>query len=230
MDRLGREIVALQAVNHPNVASFKEYTFSSSPARQRHHIVEEFIVGEDLTAHLQPGKPWSRPRASAFFASLCDGLDALAKKSIVHRDLKPSNVRVKPDASPAIIDLGLARHLTLPDITNTSDGARIGTPLYFAPEQFHGTKHDIDNRTDLFAVGVMLYEALIGRHPFSTPHMTVPLSDVVCGSNDHLLAAEFLAMPNQWRLILGKLLEKERSNRPKSADQVAAILRKIGGI
>jgi len=230
MDRLAREILALQAVNHPNVAAFKEYTFSSKPGRQRHHIVEAFIVGDDLTAHLTPGQPWPRPRASAFFAEMCDGLGALGRKAIVHRDLKPSNVRVRSNGSPAIIDLGLARHLTLADITNTSDGARIGTPLYFAPEQFHGTKHDIDHRTDLFALGVMVYQALVGQHPFWTPNLTVPLSDVVCGSDSHLGVAEFLGLPSQWRLIVARLLAKERANRPKSADQVADILRKIGGV
>lgn len=230
MDRLTREILALQAVNHPGIASFKEYTFSSREGRQRHHIVEEFIVGDDLTAHLHEGRPWSRSQVSTFFASLCDALDVLGKKAIVHRDLKPSNIRVRANGSPVIIDLGLARHLALTDLTSTSDGAAIGTPLYFAPEQFRGTKHDIDHRTDLFAVGIMLYQALVGQHPFWRPTLTVPFSDVVCGSNDHLSVVEFMALPNQWRLIAGKLLEKDRANRPRSADHVAAILRKIGAI
>ena len=206
MDRLSREILALQAIRHPNVAAFREYTFST-----------------------RQGQHWPRTRAATFFSALCDGLEALASKSIVHRDLKPSNIRVRTDDSPVIIDLGLARHLSLSDLTNTSDGAAIGTPLYFAPEQFRGTKHDIDHRTDLFAVGIMLYQALTGRHPFWVPTLRRPLPDVVCDSQDHLSTAEFMALPDQWKLIVGRLLEKERAKRPTNAAQVAAILRRIEG-
>jgi len=227
MDRLSREILALQAIRHPNVAAFREYTFSTRQGQQRHHIVEEFVIGDDLSNHL--GQPWPRTRAATFFSALCDGLEALASKSIVHRDLKPSNIRVRTDDSPVIIDLGLARHLSLSDLTNTSDGAAIGTPLYFAPEQFRGTKHDIDHRTDLFAVGIMLYQALTGRHPFWVPTLRRPLPDVVCDSQDHLSTAEFMALPDQWKLIVGRLLEKERAKRPTNAAQVAAILRRIEG-
>jgi len=230
MDRLKREILALQSICHPNVASFKEYTFSSRPGCLRHHIIEEFISGDDLTLSLKPGQTWPRTRVARFFAALCDGLDALGKKGIVHRDLKPSNVRVRPDDSPVIIDLGLARHLTLTDITRTSDGAAIGTPLYFAPEQFRGTKHDIDHRTDLFAVGIMIYQALVGQHPFGKPGMEGSLSDAVCTSEDHLAAEGFVALPRQWCLIVGKTLEKERASRPAAAGQVATILRKIGEV
>jgi len=230
MDRLTREILALQTISHPNVAAFKEYTFSTREGKQLHHLVEEFIPGDDLAAHLLPGKTWTRNRAATFFAAISDGLDALRQQSIVHRDLKPSNIRVRENGSPVIIDLGLARHLSLADITRTSDGAAIGTPLYFAPEQFQGTKHDIDHRTDLFAMGIMTYQALLGRHPFWRPNLAIPLKDVVCDSDDHLSVSDFCMLPCQWQLVLGKLLAKERANRPSNAGQVATVLRRIGDL
>jgi serine/threonine protein kinase len=230
MDRLKREIIALQAIQHPNGATIREYTFSSRQGWQRHHIIEEFVDGNDLFAHIGTGQPWDRPRTATFFAALCDGLDAIGKKAIVHRDLKPTNIRVRIDGSPVIIDLGVARHLTLTDITNTGDGAQIGTPLYFAPEQVQGTKHEIDHRTDLFAVGIMLYEALVGRHPFWTPGQSMSLSEAICHSDEHLSVAAFQSLPPQWQLLVTKLLNKERADRPHSADQAAHILRKIGGI
>lgn len=229
MDRLQREILALQAIKNPNVVCLREYTFSTARGKQRHYLVEEFVAGSDLTPLLQAGAPWPLDKAQSFFAALCDGLSALRAEAIVHRDLKPSNIRVRPDGSPVIIDFGLARHLGLADLTRTSDGAAIGTPLYFAPEQFAGTKRDIDHRTDLFALGVLLYQALVGHHPFLAPGMTKlsELRDAVCGSVEFQKDAVFLALPQKWRMLMTRLLEKERARRPQDAAQVAAILRKL---
>jgi len=231
LDRLQREILALQSINHPNVVGLKEYTYSTTPGRQRHYMIEEFVEGEDLSSTLQDGKQWATQEAARFFAILCDGLAALQTESIVHRDLKPSNIRVRPDGLPVIIDFGLARHLDMVALTRTSEGAAIGTPIYFAPEQFIGTKHDIDHRTDIFAIGVMLYQAVVGRHPFWNPSMTrQQLSDAVINSKEYLNVPEFDALPQQWKLLIGRLLEKERAKRPQGAAQVATILRKIGGL
>ncbi len=233
MDRLQREIVALQTLAHPNIASLKQYVFSSTPSVQRHYLVEEFIVGDDLALSLPlvGGTPWPRSEVATFFAALCDGLAQLRRVNIVHRDLKPTNIRRRPNGLPVIIDFGLARHLDLPDITNTHEGAAIGTPAYFAPEQFLGTKHDIDHRTDLFAVGILLYQALMGRHPFIGAAPTRnQIRDAICTSQDHLATAAFRSLPSQWQVVVTKLLEKERGRRLQSADQVATILNRIGGI
>jgi serine/threonine protein kinase len=231
-DRLDREILALQNLNHPSVARLIEYTFSSRPGQQRHFIVEEFIDGTDLRTHLVAGTAWDWPRVSRFFSSLADALMALKSQSIVHRDLKPENVRVRPNDSPVLIDFGLARHLSLPDLTNTLQGAAIGTPLYFAPEQFDGTKHDIDHRTDLFALGILMYESLTGESPFFHPAMANvgQLRQAVCETEVHLTKAAYLALPNQWKILVKRLLEKDRSRRPADAGQVASILRKIEAV
>ncbi|NLF24473.1 MAG: serine/threonine protein kinase, partial [Deltaproteobacteria bacterium] len=166
VDRLQREILALQSISHANVATMVEYTFSSTQGSSRHFIVEEFIEGDDLSVLFESKIAWPRKTVCQFFASLCSGLNALRAAGIVHRDLKPSNIRVRQQVIPVVIDFGLARHLNLPDLTRTQDGAQIGTPNYFAPEQVLGTKREIDHRTDLFALGIMLFQALTGRHPF----------------------------------------------------------------
>lgn len=231
LDLLQREIHALQSINHPNVVSLKEYTYTSTPTRQRHYMIEEFVDGRDLSELLKPSEQWNRVKASKLFAELCDGLSALNGVKIVHRDLKPSNIRVRNNDSPVIIDFGLARHLEMPAITKTSEGAAKGTPIYFAPEQFAGTKHDIDHRTDLFAVGVLLYQALVGQHPFWRNNMTwQQLSDAVCTSEDHLKVTEFNSLPQKWKLVVGRLMEKERAKRPQNATQVAELLRKLEGV
>lgn len=227
-DRLQREITAMQQISHANVVSLLEYTFSSTPGSLKHFVVEEFVEGDDLEAHLNT--TWDRPRLSKVFAQLMDGLEQLNNKHIVHRDLKPSNIRLRPNDSPVIIDFGLARHLNLTDLTTTAHGAQIGTPLYFAPEQFQGTKYDIDHRTDLFATGIIIYQALVGRHPFYAAGMSRPdLRDRVCNTDDFKRDSDFVALPKKWQLLLGKLLEKERGKRVNSAQQAAMLLRKLEG-
>ena len=207
-----------------------EYTFSATSNKTTHFILEEFVEGQDLSAHLA-GVAWQRPRASQLFAALADGLAAIAAKDLVHRDLKPSNIRVRASGAPVIIDFGTARHLRLADLTNMSEGAALGTPTYFAPEQFTGTKHDIDHRTDLFALGVLLYQALVGPHPFFRGGMTYSeLLVEVCQSDAYKQDGTFAGLPAQWQLLLGKLLAKSRAQRPASAAHVATILRKLEAV
>ncbi len=228
LDRLQREVVALQAIAHPNVVKLLEYTFSSRLGSEKHYMVEEFVAGNDLTFKLT-STPWDLPEATAFFAQLAGGLEALRQVQIVHRDLKPSNIRVSSDDTPVIIDFGLARHLRLPDLTDTGQGARFGTPLYFAPEQFAGTKYDIDHRTDLFALGVLLYEAVVGSHPFFESGMgAADLEAVVCEDRAGRLACSgFERLPATWKLLLSRLLSVGRASRPRSAGQVAIVLGQI---
>jgi serine/threonine protein kinase len=231
IDRLQREILALQSISHPNVVRLREYTYSSTPTSLRHFMIEDFVEGTDLADRLVNSARLARPETSTLFSEVCDGLGALREANIVHRDMKPTNIRVRPGGSPVIIDFGLARHLDRVALTNTSEGAAIGTPMYFAPEQFTGTKHDIDHRTDLFAVGVLIYQALVGKHPFWASGMSrQQLCDAVCSSTTHLSDVQFVAIPHEWKLLIGRLLEKERARRPQSANQVATILRKIGNV
>lgn len=228
VDRLGREIEALQQIDHPNVVKLHEYTFSSKPGNVLHYLVEEFIEGRDLEDDLQDG-PWKLEHVYKTFAELADGLSALEEIDVVHRDLKPQNIRIRTDGRPIIIDFGLARHLNLSDLTRTDQGARLGTPMYFAPEQFEGTKRDIDRRTDLFALGILLYQAALGRHPFFEPGITYPeLQRRVCEADDHFESSDFLAIPKQLRLILSRLLAKQRLSRLDSATQTGAFLRRTG--
>jgi serine/threonine-protein kinase len=233
LDRLTREVQALQILNHPNVVRLREYTNSSKNGVQRHYMVEDFVPGSDLSLKLRPGNRWARGDVAKMFAAAAEGLAAMHAKDIVHRDLKPGNIRVRPDGTPVIIDFGLARHLSLKDLTKTSEGAAIGTPRYFAPEQAdpNSNKHNIDRRTDLFALGVMMYEALTGRHPFDKPGMTLSqLRDTICKSDDYLNAPEFTSLPAEWRTVVTRLLEKDRVKRPHTASQVVTILGKIRGI
>lgn len=228
-DRLEREILALQSLTHPNVARLVEYTFSTKEGEQRHYVIEEFVDGGDLFERLEKGQKWDLGRVALVFGQIAAGLSAIHDLRIVHRDLKPSNIRIRSDDTPAIIDLGLARHLDLSDITRTEEGAAIGTPEYFAPEQFSGTKHDIDHRTDLFALGIMIYEASVGRHPFVESGMDyADLKRRVLESDDHLADKDFRSLPDSWQLLIKRLLGRSRVKRPTSAGQVVRILARMG--
>ncbi len=230
MIRLEREIQALQTLHHPNVVGLIEYTFSSREAKIQHYIIEEFIPGKDLTDYLTEGEGWDFSTVISFFSHLFDGLDSLRTANLVHRDIKPSNIRVRETGSPIIIDFGVARHLDKTDLTLTSQGAALGTPLYFAPEQFVGTKYDIEHRTDLFAAGIIMYQALTGTHPFYRDSMSYDdLLDVVCNSTDFLELPTFNKLPKQFQLIVSRLLEKERVRRPQSANQVSGMLKSLKG-
>lgn len=229
-ERLAREITALQLISHVNVVKLHEYVYASKAGEQLHYIVEEFVEGDDLTVHLVDGKPWPIDSVVTFFSALFDGLTALRNAGVVHRDLKPANIRVRVDGSPVIVDFGVARHLGLPDLTKTSIGAKVGTPAYFAPEQWDGSRRDIDHRTDIFAAGILLYQALLGRHPFLTANLNVlsDLRDAVCNSDAPLNAPDFLALPPSWRTLLTSTLSKQRAKRIASAAIIAQIIRNIG--
>lgn len=227
VDRVNREIETLQEISHPNVVKVLEYTYSTRPTGRRHHVIEEFVEGRDLTDVLAKG-PLDLDGAKDLFLPLLAGLDSFSRRSIVHRDLKPENVRVRADGSPVIIDFGLVRRLKDPDLTETKHGAAIGTPAYFAPEQFRGDKRDIDPRTDLFAVGVMLYQATVGYHPFYRPgSIYAELEAQVCESEAAFSETGFTSLPPHWQLLIRKLLAKERVNRLGSASQAHAFLSQL---
>lgn len=231
LDRVQREVLAMQTIQHPNVVKLLEYEYSARAGNSRHYLIEEFIEGKDMSAVLVPGKPWPLGRLIAFFGAICDGLEELNSHNIVHRDLKPSNIRVRSDGVPVIIDFGLARLLDMESLTETLAGAMIGTPRYFSPEQFRGTKRDIDHRTDLYALGVLIYEAAVGHHPSMTdkPQTLEQLSDAVCNSESFVNNVAFKELPPKLNLLVRRLLEKERARRPAGAKLVGQILRNLGG-
>lgn len=226
MDRLQREVATMLGIDHPNVVRFEEYTWSVRTDGTRHYLIEAFVEGTDMTELFANG-PLMAHDVQKLFTGLCAGLQALSSAEIVHRDLKPSNIRIRPDGTPVIIDFGLARHLALPDITKTAEGSAIGTPTYFAKEQFRGTKRDIDHRTDMFAVGVLMYEALLGHHPFYRGGMTYSeLEYVVCEHPESCFNQAFDALAPPWQLVLKRLLAPTRESR-LAAEMLATVLAKL---
>lgn len=230
LDRVQREVLAMQSLDHPNVVKVLEYEYSAREGLAKHYLVEEFIDGTDLSELMIEGVAWELQQLVSVFSGLCDGLSALEAQRIVHRDLKPSNIRIRPNGSPVIIDFGLARMLDMASLTGTFEGAMIGTPKYFSPEQFRGNKRDIDHRTDLYSVGVLVYEAAVGEHPSFNAQMTTmdQLSEAVCLSDSFIQKEAFTELPEKLRLLVSRLLSKERGKRPPNAELVGRLLRELG--
>jgi serine/threonine protein kinase/tetratricopeptide (TPR) repeat protein len=166
LNRLGQEARTLASLNHPNIATL----FAFSQADGRWFLVMELVEGTDLQERLREG-PLETEQAIRVATQIAEGLSVAHARGVVHRDLKPANVKITTDGRVKILDFGLAKSealaqdgdQTLP-ANLTVDGAISGTPAYLAPERIRGETGDA--RSDIFALGILLYEMLSGTHPF----------------------------------------------------------------
>jgi serine/threonine protein kinase/tetratricopeptide (TPR) repeat protein len=165
LERFQREARSVAALNHPNIVTL----YSVEETEGLHYLVMELIEGETLAEILSAGR-LPLPRLLAIAVPLVEALEAAHSCGVIHRDLKPQNVMVRRDGQVKILDFGLARqHLgedlaAEPETDLTRSGQIVGTTPYMSPEQI--ADHSLDHRSDLFSLGVMLYEMATGRRPF----------------------------------------------------------------
>jgi serine/threonine protein kinase len=159
LERLTREVSLARRVTHPNVIRIHDL----SEVNGLHYVSMEYFSGVNLKEHLKQRGPLSIMHAYQLLAQICDGLEAAHSQGVIHRDLKAQNIMVAASGQCKIIDFGLARSVHLEGMTAT--GLIMGTPEYMAPEQVSG-KH-VDERADIYALGVILFEMLTGRVPFT---------------------------------------------------------------
>src|SRR6185369_11694416 len=171
MRRFVQEAKAASALNHPNIITIYEIGKTGN----RPFIAAEYIDGETLHAHLQRG-PMSLNAVLDAAIQIASALHAAHDAKIIHRDIKPENVMIRPDGLVKLLDFGIAKIIEPIPTWNheaeiattlrggTSPGMIIGTAAYMSPEQARGKT--IDGRTDIFSLGVLLYEMLTGRKPF----------------------------------------------------------------
>jgi serine/threonine-protein kinase len=127
-----------------------------------HFITMEYVPGEDLKSFMRRAKQLSIPTVISIAKQICEGLDEAHKLGIVHRDIKPSNIMIDKDGNVHIMDFGIARSVKAEGITGA--GVMIGTPEYMSPEQVESK--EVNQLSDLYSLGVILYEMVTGRVPF----------------------------------------------------------------
>ena len=162
-ERFKREQEIGQQLDHPGVV--KTY---NSEARSRVYMVIEWVEGRLLRTLLNQEKKLPIERAVRITLGICDALDYMHKHGVVHRDLKPENVMVDDEDHIKLIDFGIAMKEDARRLTFVNVSAMLGTPDYISPEQVKGQRGD--QRSDIYALGIMLYEMLTGRVPFVGPN------------------------------------------------------------
>ena len=208
--RFEREARVLAALNHPNVAQiFGLERHGDTPC-----LVLELVGGEDLAERLARG-PLPIDEALDVCRQIAAGLEAAHEAGIVHRDLKPANVRVTPQGAVKVLDFGLAKAPeTAADVlVVTETGIVLGTPTYMSPEQARG-RH-VDRRTDLWALGCVLFECLSGRRAFDGESVGDVLSSILNGEPDWSLLPP--PTPARATELVRRCLEKDALRRLRDA-------------
>lgn len=204
--RFQREARALSRLRHPGITRIYDVDLSAAQP----YLVMEYVPGKPLT-ELAP----SPAEALAIFANVADVLSVVHAHGIVHRDLKPSNILVTPSGEVKVTDFGLA---SLGEADRRLQG---GTPAYAAPEQLQGRQ--TDSRSDLYSLGVMLYEYLTGTLPFEVDLAGYVESPVAVAPR---LRERVPSAPAELDALLADLLAWDPAGRPRLAGQVAAVLRR----
>jgi len=220
--RFYREMQATARIEHPNTVRIYDFGHTDDGAL---FLVMELLNGRTLAEVMVDEAPFSPARTARIGSQIARALAAARHESVVHRDLKPENIFITAQYGPAdwvkVFDFGLARLEDARPEDRTEGGARVGTPLYMAPEYIRN--HVADHRADLYALGVVLYEMIVGRPPFNGNPREVMEKHV---HEPPPRAAETAGQycPIWLDKLIDTLLRKEPSERPQDPGRVARIL------
>ncbi len=229
LTRFEREARLLASLNHPNIATIHDIEESDGVR----YLVMELVPGETLAERITQGA-MPVDEALPIFKQIAEALEAAHEKGIIHRDLKPANIKITPDGLVKVLDFGLAKALEddepaadssqSPTLTKgTALGAIMGTAAYMSPEQARGKT--VDKRTDIWAFGCCLYEALTGKKPFHGETVTDTLAAIIDKDPDwRTLPA---AVPWRVRDITRRCLRKDRTRRLQDIGNVRVDIQDV---
>jgi len=219
--RLIREARAAAAINHPNVCTIHEV----GEDERRAFIAMELVEGVALHSAVPPGTGLPAELVFRYGSQVADALAHAHERGILHRDLKTSNIMITAAGRAKVLDFGLAKRVVagaeIPTVTThalTMTGTHAGTPAYMSPEQLRGSEADI--RSDVWALGVVLYEVAAGARPFAGQTL-YELSSAILGEQPKPLPGH---VPASLRIIIERCLHKDPAARFQSADEVRAAL------
>ncbi|MBI1796716.1 MAG: protein kinase [Candidatus Eisenbacteria bacterium] len=224
--RFRNEALALSRLSHPGIAVVHD--FDSQDGTD--FIVMELIAGATLEERLRGG-PIAEAEAAPLAAEIAEALAAAHEQGVLHRDLKPGNIVVTPDGRAKVLDFGLARLLEAGDdsrastVSAAATRSLVGTPAYMAPEVLRD--EPVDPRTDLYSLGVVLFEMTTGRLPFPQRLPSALILDITQTPPPAPRDLRPEISPDMESLIL-RLLAKDPAARPRSARELADALRRLG--
>ncbi len=218
--RFVHEAQAAAALNHPNICTIHEI----DEAEGQTFIAMEYIEGQSLKGLIESG-PLKVEEARNIAMQIMEGLQEAHRRGIVHRDIKPANILITGEGRVKIMDFGLAKSPGRTQLTR--EGTTLGTVAYMSPEQVMGK--EVDNRTDIWSFGVILYEMISGQRPFKGEYDQVVLYSVVHTEPEPLTALR-TGVPAELELIVNKCLEKEVAMRYQNAADLMVDFRRLGRI
>jgi serine/threonine-protein kinase len=223
--RFRREALAASALNHPNILTV--YEIGSFEGNE--FIATEYVEGQTLHALIQNAQ-MSLQRKLDIAIQIASALSAAHKAGIIHRDIKPANIMVRGDGLVKVLDFGVAKYAELPDsakqhsLLETAPGTVVGTAAYMSPEQARGLPTDA--RTDIWSLGVILYELTSGRRPFEGNTFLDVMSAVIQWQPKKL--SEFdPTVPAALETVVQKALNKDKDQRYQTAEQLLTDLRSL---
>jgi serine/threonine protein kinase len=223
--RFQKEARAASALSHPNIAHIYEIGTESG----LHFISMEYVEGRPLSTEIADA-PLETGRLLDISIQIADALQEAHTKGIIHRDLKPANVVLAISGRPVILDFGLAKVFQPNDLEQTATlsvtapGAVFGTIPYMSPEQVRGL--DLDQRTDIFSFGVVLYEMATGRPAFTRQTTAETIEQVLLHQPEAVARLNY-NVPAELERIVRKCLEKDRERRYQSAQEILIDLRRL---